>query len=254
MDDKGSGNGRIGIQVIARAAAILRVLRGNTSGMSLGQIADGVDLPRSTVQRIVGALQAEGLVIGSGGSGRIRLGPEITALSQAARYSVVEACRLPLSELSRRVGETADLSVLQGTGMVFLDQIAGIHRLRTVSFVGEVFPLSTTANGRAVLAIMSEEKARRLVEDEWQRLGIAGHWSDLAAGLAATRETGLAYDLDEHTVGISAVGTGFVDLTGDLHSISVPVPSSRFAEARPSIEEALRDARAQIVQAVGGPG
>ncbi|MGI9493370.1 MAG: helix-turn-helix domain-containing protein, partial [Geminicoccaceae bacterium] len=58
------GHGQ-GIQVIARAASILRALGEDTSGMSLGQIADKVGLPRSTVQRIVGALQAERLVISS---------------------------------------------------------------------------------------------------------------------------------------------------------------------------------------------
>ena len=40
-----------GIQVIARAAAILRVLRDSQGGLSLGQISRQVDLPRSTVQR-----------------------------------------------------------------------------------------------------------------------------------------------------------------------------------------------------------
>lgn len=43
---------RNGIQVIARAAKILRVLRDSQDGMSLGQISEAVDLPRSTVQRI----------------------------------------------------------------------------------------------------------------------------------------------------------------------------------------------------------
>jgi len=46
-------NNKNGIQVIARAATILRLLKINRSGLSLGQIAAQVDLPRSTVQRIV---------------------------------------------------------------------------------------------------------------------------------------------------------------------------------------------------------
>ena len=58
-----------GIQVIARAAAILRVLRDSETGLSLGQIARQVGLPRSTVQRIVGALQEERLVIAASAEG-----------------------------------------------------------------------------------------------------------------------------------------------------------------------------------------
>ena len=50
-----------GIQVIARAARILRELENEHDGLSLGQIAKRVGLPRSTVQRIVGALTEEHL-------------------------------------------------------------------------------------------------------------------------------------------------------------------------------------------------
>ena len=41
-------------------------------------------MPRSTVQRIVGALHEERLVIASGTGGSIRLGPEISALAGGA--------------------------------------------------------------------------------------------------------------------------------------------------------------------------
>ncbi|WP_163268628.1 IclR family transcriptional regulator [Chelativorans alearense] len=225
--------------MIARAAAILRVLREDTSGMSLGRIAEKVDLPRSTVQRIISALQTERLVISSGGGGSIRLGPEIKALSEATRYSIVEMCRLHLLELSQKVTETVDLSVLRGSAMIFLDQVPGTHRLRTVSAIGDVFPLTTTANGRAVLSMMDHRQARELVEAEWKRRDVKGDWNKFASMLDEAAATGIAYDLDDHTVGISAVGAGFADMTGELHAISVPIPSTRFREKRDAVERAL---------------
>lgn len=249
MDDHGHTRG--GIQVIARAAAILRVLRDNTEGMSLGQIAEGVELPRSTVQRIVGALQAERLVISSNSGGSIRLGPEITTLSEATRYNVVEECRLHLSELSRKLGETADLSVLRGSGMIFLDQVPGTHRLRTVSAVGDVFPLTTTANGRAALALLTQDKARALVEDEWRRKHQAGDWQQFSDLLAEVRETGLACDSDEHTEGISALGGAFLDRQGEIHAISVPVPTQRFVQIREKVAAALLDTLAVLRRELG---
>lgn len=48
-----------GVQVIARAAKILRVLASHPDGLSLSQIAREVDLARSTVNRIVAALEDE---------------------------------------------------------------------------------------------------------------------------------------------------------------------------------------------------
>jgi len=239
MTRKEHGTAASGIQVIARAARILRTLKLDETGMSLGQIAEAVDLPRSTVQRIVGALQAERLVIAGPNAGRLRLGPEINALAEATRYNIVESCRLYLSELSQATGETADLSVLRGNAMIFLDQVPGTHRLRTVSAVGDAFPLTTTANGRACLAQLPEAQARKLVEEEWRRVGRQGDLDGFMQALETVRETGLAYDLDEHTDGISAIGLAFRDWLGDLHAISVPVPTSRFGDVKAEVEVAL---------------
>ena len=228
-----------GVQVIARAAAILRALKNSRSGMSLGQIAARVDLPRSTVQRIVNALQAEQLVIAAADGRGLRLGPELNALAEATRSDIVEHCRPLLTELARTTGETADLAVLRGEAMIFLDQVLGRYRLRTVSKVGEAFPLTNSSNGRACLAKLPENQARKLVVAEWERQGIDGNLADFMTSISNIRETGLAYDLDEHTYGISAMGFAFADWSGDLHAISVPVPSTRFAQQRSDIERAL---------------
>jgi len=239
-------SGRMGIQVIARAAAVLRALREDTTGMSLGQIAEKVDLPRSTVQRIVGALQEERLVISSSNGGSIRLGPEITALSEAARYTVADMCRLPLLELAQKVTETVDLSVLRGNSMIFLDQVPGTHRLRTVSAIGDQFPLTTTANGRSVLAMMDRAKAKQLVVAEWERRDIKADWKQFSAMLDEVNRTGFAHDLDEHTFGISAIGAAFADMNGEFHAISVPIPSTRFHEKRHAVEQGLATTIRQV--------
>lgn len=239
-------NDRNGVQVIARAAAILRVLKDRRSGLSLGQIATAVDLPRSTVQRIITALARERLVVsGSNGIG-VRLGPELGALGRAVDTDVVERCHVTLSEVARVTGETTDLAVLRNGQMIFLDQVPGRHRLRTVSSKGEAFPLTVTANGRACLALMPEDQARKLITKEWAASGTDGKLDDLLGTLDDIRDQGLAYDLDEHTPGISAVGFAFQDPGGNYHAISVPAPSMRFRENLATIEEALKRARTRI--------
>lgn len=234
-------NDRSGIQVIARAASILRVLKDAQSGMSLGKIAEQVGLPRSTVQRITSALAEEYFVISDIQGGGLRLGPELGSLAGAAQYNIVEHCRLLLTELTQKTGETTDLAVMRGIGMVFLDQVPGTHRLTTVSRVGEVFPLTTTANGKACLARMDQNEAINLIRNEWDRNGVKPDLVQLLEQLEDVRKCGLAYDLDEHASGVSAIGFAFHDWGGDLHAISIPVPSTRFAAQRKTIESALVD-------------
>lgn len=241
MSEKISKSDRSGIQVISRAASILRVLKEAQSGMSLGKIAEQVGLPRSTVQRITSALAEENLVISDVQGGGLRLGPELSSLAGAAQYNIVEHCRLLLTELTQKTGETTDLAVMRGIGMVFLDQVPGTHRLTTVSKVGEVFPLTTTANGKACLAKMNLEEAIKLIRNEWDRNGVTRELTGLLEELEEIRSSGLAYDLDEHSSGVSAIGFAFHDWAGDLHAISIPVPSTRLAEQKRVIESALID-------------
>ncbi len=57
--------------------------------------------------------------------------------------------------------------------------------------------------------------------------------------LQPVRRSSLAYDLAEHTLGLSAIGCAFNDRLGGLHAISGPIPTPRFDEARESVEAAL---------------
>ncbi|HWI31701.1 MAG TPA: IclR family transcriptional regulator C-terminal domain-containing protein [Microbacterium sp.] len=108
--------------------------------------------------------------------------------------------------------------------MVFIDQTPGRHRLRTVSSIGESFPLITTANGKATLALLAEPQRHQLAEGSLP-----------AAELAEIHATGIAFDLDQHTPGVSAVGAAVEGIDGEIYSISVPVPSSRFISHREQI-------------------
>src|SRR5262245_24446006 len=83
--DRQVTNDKSQVQVIARAATILRALEEENTGLSLGQIAQRVNLARSTVQRIVAALEAEKLVIAATPNGRVRLGPTILRLAASVR-------------------------------------------------------------------------------------------------------------------------------------------------------------------------
>ncbi|QIE43379.1 IclR family transcriptional regulator (plasmid) [Rhodobacteraceae bacterium SC52] len=248
MFDQNDKKDRSGIQVIARAAAILRTLKEERSGLSLGQIARRVDLPRSTVQRITGALSTERFIIQDPNGGGFRLGPELGAFAEAANFNIVERCRAILNDITQKTGETTDLAVLRNGGMIFLDQVPGLHRLRTVSSVGEVFPLTTTANGLACLALMTQNEAQPLIEHETAGKLSKGEVDALRAKLNDIRATGLAYDMNEHTDGISAIGFAFRDLSGNYHAISVPVPTMRFADIKPLLETTLREAHEKVLE------
>lgn len=232
------------VRVIARAAEILRTLKQSDSGMSLGQIAERIGLPRSTVQRLVNALMAERFIIASANEGGLRIGPEIQSLAAASRIDIADLVRPVLVELAQTTGETVDLAVFRKDRMVFVDQVVGTQRLRAVSAVGEDFPMTTTANGKAALSLLDKAAADVIVKHErgHDKSGLRG----FTRQLAATRSDGFAFDLDEHTAGISAVGAAFVAPEGLIYAVSLPVPSQRFEQRREILVAELLAAMSKI--------
>lgn len=235
------------IQVISRAADILRLLGEDSGGLSLGQIARRVDLPRSTVQRIVAALTVEGFISSDKGYGGIRLGPEIQSLAQATVADTRDRLRPIMKSLSEQTGETVDLAMMEGGKMLFIDQIVGSQRLRTVSSIGEAFPLTTTANGKAALACLDPTEAVALIAAEHERGDGQGRaLSEILADVENIRNGALAKDENEHTEGISALGFAIRDQGGDVFAISVPVPSTRFDRIREDLAAAIHRCRREL--------
>lgn len=252
----GSAGEKGGIQVIARAASILRALENEPDGLSLGELALRLGLARSTVQRIVGALSDEQLLISAGPRAGVMLGPALVRLASAANIETDKIVRPIMQELSRLLGETVDLSVLQGRTAMFVDQAIGTLRLVAISSVGDTFPLHCTANGKALLACLPQE--RRAILLPRRLLAHTPHTVTSLAALQAEVEeaaaTHLAYDLEEHSEGISAVGTAFVDPLRRPFALSVPMPSQRFVQRRAEVQAALLETRREILTLIPGSG
>ena len=117
----------------------------------------------------------------------------------------------------------------------------GPQRLRAVSAVGETFPLYCTANGKAYLAQLDEVAIARLIGTSFERrtAKTVTRLDDLLKELKVIRKSGVAFDHEEHTLGICAAGVVLRDLLGNDLAISVPVPAQRFDEREKLIAERL---------------
>jgi len=251
-EDDSSGNR--GVQVIARAASILRVLEERPEGLTLAEIARKVDLARSTVQRILTALAAEDFVIEAQPGRGTRIGPGLARIAASLASNLTELLHARLVALSEEVGETVDLSILTGGSAVFIDQILGKQRLVALSAVGQRFPLHCTANGKAMLACCPYNQAMALVDKS-----VAMHpdhplanRAKLLKQIETARRNHLAFDLGEHDPGIGAIGVAVFDSFGRPVAVSIPVPWSRFAEHQKDLAKALSSFRHEMQAVVAG--
>ncbi len=240
---------REGVQAIARAGAVLRALADTPGGLGLSELSARVGLPKSTVHRLVGALAEEDLL--STSAGTVELGAGLDRLRPAARPPQ-ELLRPVLEWLSASVRETVDLAVLDGDGVRFVDQIPGRGRLTAVSAVGVRFPLHCTANGKALLAALGPARAREVLPVRLERLTPRTITSRraLLAELERVQADGVAYDREEHTEGICAIGVAVPGAGEPVAALSIPVPASRFRAAEARHTRALLGARARASEAL----
>lgn len=235
------------VQVINRAAAILRVLR-EAGSLNLSELARKVGLARSTVFRIVSTLEAENLVTYCGPGGQIQLGTELVYLGAAVRSDLRHELRPFLEELSNRVDETVNLAVLEDDHSLFLDQVNRPQRLLAVSDVGLKFPLHSNSTGKILIAYLSEEELAGVVPAQLEQYtpNTLKTRNELMLELKDIRASGIAYDREEHTLGICALS---VLVNGPMNStaaLSMPLPSVRFYGFEKKLTEELLKSREAI--------
>jgi len=252
-DDDHHGDARGGVQVVSRTAAIMRALSANPGGMSLTAIAKEVDLPRSTVQRLVTALEVEALVDVKGPHGGTRLGPAIADFVASAHADMVVFGRHQLKQLLDEVHETCSIVTAVNARSMVLETMVAEHPLRVVLCEGWQIPLYASAGGKALLAAYGDDLIERFFEETLEPL--TSHTlttrEALLAQVTQIREEGVAYARNEFTPGISTLAT-MLNTSMGIYAFEVAMPDARFDARAAEIKAALLAHRERVLaEAVG---
>jgi len=237
------------VQVLSRAAAILKALESNRDGLTIAELSVATELPRPTVQRIVHSLQKDGLMCNTGRGKRVGLGPELLRLALSVHLDISKVLQPVMDALSGEIQETVNLLVQNGNMAVCVTQSCFVQELQIAPKIGNELPLHASASGKAILASMPEEHAKKLLgPGRWERrtTNTIIRWDDLVPDLDQVRITGIATDFDEHTDGVAALAVPLSTLCGKLHALAVPAPTHRLQQKRLKIERVLRRTKREM--------
>lgn len=239
-DDANQTDPRGGVQVVSRTAAIMRALSAHPGGLSLTAIANEVNLPRSTVQRLVTALEIEGLVDGKGPSGGTRLGPTVSSLLATAHADMVVFGRHQLKMLLDAVNETSSIITAVNAKSMVLETMTAEHLLRVVLCQGSQSPLYASAGGKALLCAYDDELIERLFDARLEPFTPYTLTSRkaLQAELEQARASGYASSRNEFTPGVSSIAT-VVDTNMGIYAFEVSLPDARFDTRAEEIQAAM---------------
>ena len=142
-----------GIRVIERAVDILQAFTFDDSELSLAEICEKVDLPKTTVFRIINTLEHQNFLDQNRQNGKYHLGYELIKLGEQAKNSnelsrIAYEYMLAASEASK---QTCNLYVKEGDERLCIAQVTGSEYIRKHSYLGARHPLYCGA-GKLILA------------------------------------------------------------------------------------------------------
>ncbi|MFZ6763067.1 IclR family transcriptional regulator [Pseudoroseomonas sp. WGS1072] len=154
------------VRSVGKAFAMLLAFDRRNPTLSLTQLAAATGLDRSAAQRYAHTLVGLGYLRKDLRSRRFSLAAPV--LDLASRFMgtdpLLAAARPYLQHLSAETCETVNLSLRDGTEVLFIARMVGRQVLNIDVSVGSRHPVYCTSPGIAILSALPEEEARRILQ------------------------------------------------------------------------------------------
>jgi DNA-binding IclR family transcriptional regulator len=244
------------VQSVDRAVSVLEILaRHGEAGVT--EIADELDVHKSTAFRLLGVLENRGLVTQAKDRGKYYLGAGVLRLAGAAAVRLdisqegVPVCR----ELADELGETVNIAVLDDDAAVNIMQARGTASVTAQNWLGRRTPLHATSSGKVLLAHMSPTLREGLLARPLPRFTertITGA-SMLRSELEAVIGQGYGVTVEELELGLAAVAAPVRAHDGKvIAAISVSGPVYRLnADRLPELAKRTVAAGAELSRRMG---
>ncbi|OQO92052.1 IclR family transcriptional regulator [Saccharomonospora piscinae] len=212
------------VRAVERVCSILNLLQESVEGVSLIEVAQETDLPKSSAFRYLWTLEAHRYVERDDDSGLYRLGLGFVGMQSRHLEVLRERARPWLEKIRDEFGETVNLAVLDRDHVVYVDVVESGKRVRFASSRGFREPWYATALGRAIAARLPGERLRELLPRE-ERETTPG--PQFANDLERVRSLGYATsdDGDGRCVAAALSGTRLPVALG------ISAPAARFSAA-----------------------
>ena len=244
------------VQSVDRALNLLdAVAAASPRGETAAALAARCDINRATAWRLLGTLEAHGLVERDPSTNRYKVGLALIRMSAAAGYDgLVRRARPILERVSEQTGETAALAIAGLHGVTYVGEAAP-QSVLAVSWLAREVPLHATSTGKAFLAWLPQDEAIGMLDTPLPGFTDTTVTDSelLLAELTKTRARGYAECAGEFEATLYGVSAPVLNATDArpvaIFSIWGPVnrvPVTRFAEFGPIAAEAAIEISAVV--------
>ena len=238
---------------VQRILAIFESFSAERSSLSLQEIADRIDLPKSTTFRIVQSLERAGYLVRLEDN-QYCLSFRFTRLAGLVRSTLTirEIARPFLLELAEQTKETVSIHTVNGGNRVCIDAVStATAPLRAVVQAGEQIPLLAGSASKVLMAYLPKADLTPIVASVARARKMTK--TDVLEELAQVRDQGYAVSHGERLLGISAISAPIKDFNEEVHyCLSVGAPTVRMQMHEKEFIKLAVTAAADISRQYGG--
>ena len=243
---------------LPRAARILSHLAGHRGNLSIREMSEALDIPRSTLHRVLHSLENLGF-LETTETGNYTWGAELRRIAGAV-LQTKELNRLAapvLRHISLQLNETSLLSIYDAKtcGLVFVEQAQGDQPIRYHPTLNVPRPVYAGASGRSIMAFLPPAEIDRIIANGLRPLteDTITDVGKLKQMLATVRAKGYAISKGERTVGAVGIGCPILGSEGwAIGGVMVTIPEYRYKKSmEKKIISAVRDGAARISRQIG---
>lgn len=221
------------LQSVQNGLLILKVFLKDKPVWGITDISRELQLPKSTVSRLVGDLVSEGYLQKVGN--KYRLGLSILCLAgvNMSNLEIHREAFEPLKSLVSKIDESAHISMLEGIHLIYLLKVESKQRVRLLSHVGQHRPPSCSSSGKLLLAYQSREIIDAVIENGLPKRGpnSVTDPEQLLAELTTIKQAGYCVCIDEMHDDVVSIASPIRDYTGRVTaSVSIAAPRQRIDE------------------------
>ena len=239
------------MQAIERAFTVLRALAGRPGTSSLAEVTRASELPKSTVLRILAALEEQGAVQTL--AGRYSIGPGLAAMSHhgAPLSALRDVARPYMVEVAETLEENVSLTIEDGDATLYLDTAVAESSVQVRDWTGERLPYHASSGGLALLSTWPDEDVQALVDGGLEAFTATTVLtkSGLDEKFRHMQDTGIVWTLQEFSDDVTGVAAVIRTGGGEaVAALNVYGPDYRFPGERAEAEVAavLLDACTKI--------
>lgn len=244
---------------VQRVARLLRRIAEGDAVTNMARTARELGINRTTLLRLLHALEAERFIEPRGEANGWRIGVGLITLTAQAFFSddLVQTAVPALTRLAESLALSAHLGVLDGREVVYLLRRVPNHAFASNIRVGSRLPAHAANMGRIILANLPPERVERLYAGI-DLAPVTPHTAvtplQFRAQLDADRAKGLAWSDGNYEPGVSSVAAAILDATNTpVAAVNVTGQSAQFEgdERRALIGAAVFDAAREISLRLG---